>query len=97
MRDDWERLFDIQEQIEYGGQPSDFKPMTTVGNGVYEIRHSEDGDQYRLIYVAKFKEAIYVLHVITKKKTRKTTQQDIDLAKGRYKKLVEKRKRLGYE
>ena len=41
--------------------------MTTVGKGVYEIRHSEDNDQYRLIYVAKFKEAIYVLHVITKK------------------------------
>jgi len=84
-------------KVEYGGQPTDFKPMPTVGSGVYEIRHAEDGDQYRLIYVAKFREAIYVLHVITRKKTKKTAQHDIDLAKGRYKELVERRKRIGYE
>jgi len=84
-------------KVEYGGQPTDFKPMTTVGSGVFEIRHSEDGDQYRLIYVAKFKEAVYVLRVITKKKTQKTSQYDVDLAKKRYNELVERRKKLGYE
>jgi len=84
-------------KVEYGGRPTDFKPLLTVGSGVFEIRHSEDGDQYRLIYVAKFKEAIYVLHVITKKKTQKTTKHDIDLAKGRFNELVERRKKLGYE
>src|SRR5271168_4288988 len=68
-------------KVEYGGRPADFKPLATIGSGVYEIRHSDEGDQYRLIYVAKFKEAIYVLHVITKKKTQKTAQHDIDLAK----------------
>jgi phage-related protein len=84
-------------KIEYGGKPSDFKPMTSIGPGVYELRHSEFGDQYRLIYVAKFEEAIYVLHVITKKKTQKTAQHDIDLAKERYKELIERRKRTSYE
>lgn len=84
-------------KVEYGGQPFDFKPMTTVGSGVYEIRHSESGDQYRLIYIAKFIEAIYVLHVITKKKTQTTAKHDIDLAKARYKELIEMRKKLHHE
>jgi phage-related protein len=82
-------------KVEYGGEPFDFKPMKTIGPGVNEIRHADDGDQYRLIYVAKFKEAIYVLHVITKKKTQQTSQHDIDLARKRYKMLIAERKQLG--
>ena len=58
-----------------------------------EIRVSADGDQYRLIYVAKFEEAIYVLHVITRKKTQKTSKQDIDIAIKRFKALIEIRKK----
>jgi phage-related protein len=84
-------------KLEYGGLPSDFKPLSVVGSGVYEIRHSENHDQYRLIYVAKFEEAIYVLHVISKKKTQKITQYNIELARSRYRELVFKRKQLGYE
>ena len=80
-------------KVEYGGEPQDFKPMQTIGQGVNEIRVSEEGDQYRLIYIAKFEEAIYVLHVITKKKTQKTPQSDIDIAKKRYAELVERRKK----
>src|SRR5271170_3192514 len=76
-------------KVEYGGEPDDFKPMQTIGAGVNEIRVVDDGDQYRLIYVAKFEEAIYVLHVITKKKTQKTTKQDLDIARKRYKELCE--------
>jgi len=76
---------DIGEElnrVEYGGEPRDFKPMPTIGAGVNEIRTSDKGDQFRLIYVAKFEEAIYVLHIITKKKTQKTSQQDIEIAKA---------------
>lgn len=68
-------------KVEYGGQPDDFKPMQTIGMGVNEIRVTdEDNNKYRLIYIAKFEEAIYVLHVITKKKTQKTPQRDIEIA-----------------
>jgi phage-related protein len=80
-------------KVEYGGGPDDFKPMKTIGVGVNEIRVSDDGDQYRLIYVAKFEEAIYVLHVITRKKTQQTSKADIDIAKKRYNELVEIRKK----
>ncbi|HEY9679131.1 MAG TPA: type II toxin-antitoxin system RelE/ParE family toxin [Drouetiella sp.] len=79
-------------KVEYGGEPDDFKPMKSIGLGVNEIRVRDDGDQYRLIYVAKFEEAIYVLHVITKKKTTKTSQSDIDIAQKRYNQLVQLRK-----
>ncbi|CAN5176776.1 type II toxin-antitoxin system RelE/ParE family toxin [soil metagenome] len=81
-------------KVEYGGEPDDFKPMKTIGVGVNEIRVADEGNnKYRLIYVAKFEEAIYVLHVITKKKTQQTAQGDIDAAKRRFAKLQEWRKK----
>jgi phage-related protein len=80
-------------KVEYGGQPDDFKPMQSIGAGVNEIRVAEKGDQYRLIYFAKFEEAVYVLHVITKKKTQKTSKSDIEIARKRFSELVERRKK----
>ncbi len=74
--------------IQNGLQPSDFKPMKTVGAGAYEIRVRVQGE-WRIIYVAKFDEAIYVLHAF-QKKTSKTAQTDIDTAKQRYKQIGEK-------
>ena len=70
-------------RLQFGGAPSDFKPMSVVGSGTYEIRVSLDG-AWRVIYVAKFEKAIYVLHAF-QKKTRKTAQSDIELATRRYK------------
>lgn len=70
-------------QVQNGLMPSDFKPMLTVGAGVYEIRVHVLGE-WRVIYVAKFASAVYVLHAF-QKKTLKTTKADIDLAVKRYK------------
>ena len=78
--------------VQSGLQPSDWKPMSTVGAGAGEIRIKDDAGIYRVIYVARFEEAVYVLHAF-EKKTRKTRKADIDLAKARYKALVGKRKR----
>ena len=66
--------------------------MSTVGAGAGEIRIKDEAGIYRVIYVARFEEAVYVLHAF-EKKTRKTREADIDLAKARYKALVGKRKR----
>ena len=66
--------------------------MSTVGAGAGEIRIKDEAGIYRVIYVARFEEAVYVLHAF-EKKTRKTRKADIDLAKARYKALVGKRKR----
>ena len=75
--------------VQHGGMPSDFKSMTTVGPGAYEIRHKDETGVFRVIYVAKFANAVYVLHAF-QKKTRKTSKTDINLAATRYRKLLEK-------
>ena len=71
--------------VQSGLEPSDWKPMQVVGSGVREIRIHLLGE-WRVIYVAKLHEAVYVLHAF-QKKTRKTRQQDIDLAQQRYKQI----------
>ncbi len=71
-------------RIQFGGQPTDFKPMSTVGSGAYEIRVRDASGAFRAIYVAKFEAAVYVLHAF-QKKTQQTAKADIELAKVRYK------------
>jgi phage-related protein len=68
--------------VQSGLEPSDWKPMQTIGPGVNEIRIHILGE-WRVIYVAKFRDAVYVLHAFHKK-IRKTSRRDIDLARQRY-------------
>ncbi len=68
--------------VQQGLEPSDWKPISAVGAGVREIRVHVLGE-WRVLYVAKFAEAIYVLHVF-QKKTQRTRREDIDLARARY-------------
>jgi phage-related protein len=71
------------DAVQRGEMPSDFKPMMSVGSGVYEIRVHILGE-WRVLYVAKRGDAVYVLHAF-QKKTQKTSQSDLDLARRRYK------------
>ncbi len=68
--------------IQSGFEPSDWKPMQIIGAGVKEIRIRILGE-WRVIYVAKHHDAVYVLHAF-QKKTKKTGKQEIDLARRRY-------------
>jgi len=68
--------------VQNGLEPSNWKPMHIVGPGVNEIRICVLGE-WRIIYVAKFRDAVYVLHAF-QKKTQKTSQHDINLARQRY-------------
>ena len=74
-------------RVQLGEEPSDWKPMETVGPGVREIRIREQSGAYRVVYVARFKDAIYVLHCF-QKKTQKTSPRDLDLVRSRYKELI---------
>ncbi len=74
-------------RVQNGLDPENWKPFQAVGAGVKEIRISDDGDAFRIMYVAKFSGRIYVLHSF-QKKTRKTRSQDIDIAKVRYNAIV---------
>lgn len=76
--------------LQKGQSPSDFKPISTVGQGVAEIRIRTE-NAYRVFYVARFSEAIYVLHAF-KKKTQKTSKKDIQIGQQRYKQMVKYRR-----
>lgn len=68
-------------RVQQGLMPDDWKPMTAVGPGVYEIR-IHTGTEHRVFYVAKYDDAIYVLHAF-EKRTRQTRQAHIALARQR--------------
>lgn len=73
-------------QVQHGRDPSDWKPMPTVGVSVKEIR-LHDRNEYRVLYIAKFAEAVYVLHAF-EKKTQQTSKSDVELARSRLKQLM---------
>lgn len=69
--------------VQVGREPDDWKPMGSVGPGACEIRVRDQAGAFRVIYVARFEGAIYVLHAF-QKKSRKTSRPDLELAKQRY-------------
>ena len=72
--------------VQAGDLPTDWKPIRSVGVSVMEIRVHRPGE-FRVIYVAKFAEAVYVLHAFGKK-SQKTPKADLDLAKRRYAQML---------
>lgn len=75
------------DRVQYGQEPDDCKFMPTIGSGVREIRIRDTAGAFRVVYVAKFAQAVYVLHCF-QKKTQKTSKPDLDLAQSRYRDLL---------
>ncbi|HWX03197.1 type II toxin-antitoxin system RelE/ParE family toxin [Collimonas sp.] len=75
------------DQVQHSNEPDDWKPMPSIGQGVREIRIRDVAGAFRVVYVAKFADAIYVLHCF-QKKTQKTSKTDVDLAESRYRDLT---------
>ena len=73
-------------RVQLGLQPDDFRPMPTVGRGVEEIRIREDSGAFRVFYIAKMKDMVYVLHAF-QKKSQTTPKRELDIARERYKTL----------
>jgi phage-related protein len=78
------------DRVQCGKDPLDWKPMQGIGLGVKEIRIRDSDGIYRVIYVAKFEEAVYVLHAFNKK-TEKTSPMDIDTARRAFKRVLAER------
>ena len=72
--------------VQVGREPADFRPLPRVGPGAYEIRVRDEAGAFRVIYVAKFEDAVYVLHAF-QKRTRKTSRADLALAAARYRSI----------
>jgi phage-related protein len=79
------------EKVQRGEQPDDFKPMPSVGRGVEEIRVTGESGAYRVIYVARRAEAVYVLHAF-QKKSQATSLRDVEIARKRFAQLPGGRK-----
>jgi phage-related protein len=75
------------DKVQRGEQPDDFKPMAVVGKGVQEIRITAESGAYRVIYVARRADAVYVLHAF-QKETQATSKKDTDTARRRLAQLL---------
>lgn len=78
-------------KIQYGIEPDDWKPFSEIGAGVNEIRIRDNNGIYRVMYVAKFEEVLYVLHSF-QKQTQQTSQHDKNIARTRYNRVVQQRR-----
>lgn len=78
------------DAVQRGLEPESWKPMSTVGASVKEIRVRDPSGAYRVIYLAARPEAVYVLHCF-QKKTERTSTRDIDLARARFKEISKRR------
>lgn len=76
------QLHKVQQSLE----PSDWKPMPTVGPGVREIRIYDDAGAFRVIYVTSIGDAVYVLNAF-QKKSQQTPGRHLDLARSRMKQI----------
>lgn len=74
------------DRVQRGREPHHWENMTSIGVGVKEIRIQERAGIYRVIYLASHGDRLYVLHAF-QKKTQKTEQQDLDLARKRYREI----------
>lgn len=73
-------------KVQQGIEPSDWKPMTSVGQGVREIRIRDEAGIFRVLYIAKIEDKVYVLHAF-QKKTQQTAKRDLDLAATRLRQI----------
>lgn len=73
-------------KVQQGIEPSDWKPMTSVGQGVREIRIRDEAGIFRVLYIAKIEDIVYVLHAF-QKKTQQTAKRDLDLAATRLRQI----------
>ncbi|HUK59698.1 MAG TPA: type II toxin-antitoxin system RelE/ParE family toxin [Stellaceae bacterium] len=78
------------DRVQRGLEPNDWKPLTVIGRGAREIRVRDATGAFRVIYVARLEDIVYVLHAF-QKKTQKTSKRDIELAAFRLRQLMERR------
>jgi len=78
-------------KVQAGLDPTDWKPFNDIGAGTREIRLRDAAGIYRVMYVARFEEAVYVLHCF-QKKTQATSKQDKGIAEARYRALIRARR-----
>jgi phage-related protein len=78
------------DKVQRGQSPDDGKPMPAIGKGVQEVRLWDESGTYRVIFTARLREAVYVLHAF-QKKTQSTSKRDLDVARDRLSQIIKER------
>jgi phage-related protein len=71
-------------QLQQGERPRDYRPLPSVGPGVFELRDQDERAWYRVVYLSRIEDVIYVLHCF-EKKSREMPRRDFEKAKQRLK------------
>jgi phage-related protein len=71
-------------QLQLGERPTDYRPLTSIGPGVFELPDQDERAWYRVVYLSRIEDMIYVLHCF-EKKSRETPRKDVEKAKQRLK------------
>jgi len=71
-------------RLQLGERPRDYRPLPSIGAGVFELRDQDERGWYRVVYLARFRDAIHVLHCF-EKKSREMPRKDFETAKQRLK------------
>ena len=83
-------------QLQQGQRPRDFRPLSSIGPGVFELRDQDESTWYRVVYLSRIEDVIYVLHCF-EKKSREMPKNDFEKARQRLKavksRLAEEKKR----
>jgi phage-related protein len=83
-------------QLQQGQRPRDFRPLSSIGPGVFELRDQDARSWYRVVYLSRIEDVIYVLHCF-EKKSREMPKNDFEKARQRLKavksRLAEEKKR----
>jgi phage-related protein len=69
-------------QLQQGQRPRDYRPLPTVGSGVFELRDQDARGWYRVIYLSRIDDVIYVLHCF-EKKSREMPAKDFQKSRQR--------------
>jgi len=89
--------FDLR-LLQQGEQPRDFRAMSSIGSGVFELRDQDERAWYRVIYLSRVRDVIHVLHCF-EKRSRQTPRKEINLARQRLKavraRVIEEKKHGG--
>lgn len=87
--------FDLR-LLQRGLQPTNYRPMSSVGPGVFELRDQDERAWYRVVYLSRIHGVIHVLHCF-EKKSRETPMKEIHVARQRLKvvraRMIDERKR----
>lgn len=71
-------------QLQQGARPTDYRPLPSIGTGVFELRDQDERAWYRVVYLSRINDVIHVLHCF-EKKSREMPRRDFERAKQRLK------------